>query len=59
MNGFAAPGDITGDSRADLLARQANGDLMLYRGTGAGNLVYPPSRIGGGWNIYKVLVGAR
>jgi len=59
MNGFAAPGDITGDGRVDLLARQTNGDLMLYRGTGAGNLVYPPSRIGGGWNVYKVLVGAR
>ena len=51
MNAFVAPGDFTGDGRADLLARKTNGDLMLYHGTGTvtGGMVYPPARIGGGW----------
>ena len=49
MNALFTPGDFTGDGRPDILARKTNGDLMLYRGNGAGNLVYPPTRIGGGW----------
>ncbi|MEU3946553.1 trypsin-like serine protease [Streptomyces sp. NPDC029526] len=31
---LVTPGDVTGDGRADLLARKPNGTLYLYRGTG-------------------------
>jgi hypothetical protein len=33
-NAFDAVGDITGDGRADLVARTAGGTLYLYKGTG-------------------------
>jgi hypothetical protein len=52
-------GDLTADGRSDLIARKPNGDLMYYRGTGNGKLVYPPVRLGGGWTVYGPLVGTR
>ncbi|MFE7899899.1 trypsin-like serine protease [Streptomyces sp. NPDC057424] len=35
-NAFDAPGDVTGDGRADFLARTPGGTLYLYPGTGKG-----------------------
>ena len=35
-NAFDAPGDVTGDGRADFLARTPGGTLYLYAGTGKG-----------------------
>ncbi|MFG2293719.1 FG-GAP repeat domain-containing protein [Streptomyces sp. NPDC048603] len=35
-SGIAVAGDLTGDGRADLVARDYNGDMWLYRGTGNG-----------------------
>lgn len=31
---MVAPGDLTSDGKADLVARDAAGDLWLYQGTG-------------------------
>ena len=34
MNTIVAPGDFNGDGKADLVARDAAGNLFLYRGDG-------------------------
>ncbi|MBM9508996.1 FG-GAP-like repeat-containing protein, partial [Actinacidiphila acididurans] len=52
-------GDVTGDGRPDLLARDTGGVLWLYRGTGTSPGVFAARlRVGGGWNMYGSLVGA-
>ncbi|MFI1101047.1 FG-GAP repeat domain-containing protein [Streptomyces melanogenes] len=51
-------GDLTGDGKADLLARDRDGVLWLYRGTG--NPASPfqtRTKVGGGWNTYTELIG--
>ena len=52
-----APGDFTGDGKADLLARKSDGALMLYPGNGAGGfLVRTGQRIGAGWADFTALL---
>ncbi|WP_326661308.1 FG-GAP-like repeat-containing protein [Streptomyces sp. NBC_00385] len=51
---LAAPGDLTGDGKADLLGVDRNGSLYLYVSNGRGQFPLPV-RIGGGWNTYGVL----
>ncbi|MFI8421195.1 FG-GAP repeat domain-containing protein [Streptomyces sp. NPDC085479] len=49
--------DLSGDGRADLLARDKAGVLWLYKGTGSGTTPYATrTRIGGGWSGYDQLV---
>ncbi|MFG2147823.1 FG-GAP repeat domain-containing protein [Streptomyces sp. NPDC048696] len=51
-------GDLTGDGKPDLLARDRGGVLWLYKGTG--NPADPfatRTRIGGGWNTYNLITG--
>ncbi|GGP86913.1 FG-GAP-like repeat-containing protein [Streptomyces melanogenes] len=56
---LTAPGDLTGDGRADLLGRDASGVLWLYKGTGNAAAPYASrTKIGGGWNAYTALTGA-
>ncbi|MER5929638.1 VCBS repeat-containing protein [Streptomyces sp. NPDC002054] len=57
-NGYsaiAAPGDINGDGRADLVARDGNGNLYGYTATGWGGTHTFNSRhwIDANWGIYK------
>lgn len=52
-----SPGDWTGDGRSDILARKPTGELYLYRGSGKGGLVYPPTVIGRGWQVFDMVVG--
>ncbi|GAA4931020.1 FG-GAP-like repeat-containing protein [Streptomyces coeruleoprunus] len=57
FDAFAAPGDLTGDGRPDLLARQTTtGYLFLYRSNATGGLD-PAVRVGTGWKGYR-LIGA-
>ncbi len=52
-------GDLTGDGRPDLIARDGSGVLWLYRATGnANDRFYPRVQIGTGWNIYSSLTGS-
>ncbi|MFE9860399.1 FG-GAP repeat domain-containing protein [Streptomyces sp. NPDC005780] len=49
--------DLTGDGKADLLARDSDGVLWLNRGTGSAGAPFTArTRIGGGWNAYTHLV---
>ncbi|MFI0722314.1 FG-GAP-like repeat-containing protein [Streptomyces sp. NPDC021224] len=52
-------GDLTGDGRSDLVARDASGVLWLYRGTGSSTAPFAArTRIGAGWNAYDLLLRA-
>ena len=47
-------GDFTGDGKADVIGRTADGVLHLYAGTGTGR--FSGARvIGAGWNIYNAV----
>jgi hypothetical protein len=56
-NGYTlrGPGDLSGDGRPDLLARDPAGALWLYRGTGTGG-VAARTKIGSGWQAMTALV---
>ncbi|MFG1609857.1 FG-GAP-like repeat-containing protein [Actinoplanes sp. NPDC049265] len=51
-NAIITPGDFTGDGYPDVLTRDADGFLWLYRGNGAGGWLNgaSPNKIGKGWN---------
>ncbi|MFD3440640.1 FG-GAP-like repeat-containing protein [Streptomyces sp. NPDC058685] len=58
FNILTAPGDLTGDGRPDLVARQATtGDMYLYADDGAGKLK-ARGRIGTNWKLYRAVFGA-
>jgi hypothetical protein len=50
-NSMQSTGDITGDGLDDLVARDGNGVLWLYAGTGSSSFE-PRVRIGSGWKVY-------
>ncbi|MFJ5547752.1 FG-GAP repeat domain-containing protein [Streptomyces sp. NPDC093225] len=54
---LASPGDLDGDGRTDLVARDAAGSLYRYSATGRGGTATFAARalIGGGWNAYTGL----
>ncbi|MFD8428286.1 trypsin-like serine protease [Streptomyces coelicoflavus] len=53
---FATAGDVTGDGRPDLLARDGSGVMWLYKGTGkSGTATFKTRvRVGGGWNAFNL-----
>ncbi|GAA4910323.1 FG-GAP-like repeat-containing protein [Streptomyces coeruleoprunus] len=58
FNVLTSPGDMTGDGRPDLVARQATtGDIYLYADNGAGGLK-ARGRIATNWKAYRAIVGA-
>ncbi len=50
-NALTGPGDINKTGVADLIARDANGDLWSHMGIGDGTFT-GPTKIGFGYNIY-------
>jgi hypothetical protein len=57
-NALVSPGDMTGDGRADLLARDSSGTLWLYRGTGNPAAPYlARTKAGTGWQGYTKIIG--
>ena len=57
-NQITSPGDLNGDGRPDLLARDAKGDVYRYLGTSAGAFA-ARVKIGYGWQIYSLIAGAQ
>ncbi|MFD8152174.1 trypsin-like serine protease [Streptomyces sp. NPDC059720] len=55
-NAFDAPGDVTGDGKADFLARTPGGTLYLYAGTGKGTSEIFATRksVGTGFQQYDI-----
>ncbi|MGV4983223.1 FG-GAP repeat domain-containing protein [Streptomyces sp. NRAIS4] len=55
---LTTPGDLTGDGRADLLARSAaTGDIYLYAGNGSAGFA-ARVKIRSGWKAYTRVIGA-
>lgn len=56
LNLLLAPGNFDGDANStpDLIGRDNNGVLWLYKGVGTGYA--PREQIGTGWNIYPTLI---
>ncbi|WP_371661098.1 FG-GAP-like repeat-containing protein [Streptomyces sp. NBC_00280] len=55
---LTSPGDVDGDRRPDLVARQAStGDAFLFKGTSTGKLS-ARTKVGSRWTGYKKIVGA-
>ncbi|MFG2332813.1 FG-GAP-like repeat-containing protein [Streptomyces sp. NPDC048604] len=50
-----APGDFSGDGKADLISRDTTGALWLHRGAGTGSYA-ARTQIGTGWQTYDALV---
>lgn len=51
-----APGDWTGDGKADLMARKANGELWMVAGDGKGWFPGAWRRIGVGWQMFSQVI---
>jgi len=47
-----SPGDFSGDGKADILAINSSGGLILYRGNGAGGFTGAGIGIGAGWGTF-------
>ena len=52
----AASADWSGDAKADVLAIDANGALVMYRGNGKGGFQSPYPQIGSGWGSFTALL---
>ena len=48
-----APGDFSGDGRADVAAVKPHGELYLYRGNGVGGFAGAGVKIGSGWSMFS------
>ncbi|NUS11872.1 MAG: VCBS repeat-containing protein [Streptomyces sp.] len=51
-------GDLNGDGKGDILARDGSGRLYLFRGTGDGLHLASRILVGSGWGTYNAIVGA-
>jgi hypothetical protein len=57
FNALMAPGDFSGDGKPDLLVRNADGQLLMYRGNGTGTWATGIGQVvGGGWGGFTALL---
>ncbi|MFD4317628.1 N-acetylmuramoyl-L-alanine amidase [Streptomyces sp. NPDC058548] len=57
-NAIVSTGDLSGDGKADLVARDAAGVLWSYKGTGSVTQPFATrTRVGAGWQAYNAIVG--
>ncbi|MFE7602611.1 N-acetylmuramoyl-L-alanine amidase [Streptomyces sp. NPDC057494] len=57
-NELISTGDMTGDGKPDLIARDTTGTLWMYKNTGGSPNPYATrAKVGGGWGVYNVMVG--
>ncbi|MFB6900018.1 N-acetylmuramoyl-L-alanine amidase [Streptomyces hydrogenans] len=57
-NELISTGDMTGDGRPELIARDKTGVLWLYKNTGGSPNPYATrAQVGGGWQTYNTMVG--
>ncbi|MCP3816938.1 trypsin-like serine protease [Streptomyces sp. A3M-1-3] len=56
-NLIVTPGDVNGDSKADVIARSTGGDLYLLKGTGkaTSEIFATQVKLGSGWNSYYTI----
>ncbi|MFD4315370.1 FG-GAP repeat domain-containing protein [Streptomyces sp. NPDC058548] len=57
-NALAGPGDLSGDGKGDLLARDRSGVLYLYKGNGQGTGFGSRVKVGSGWGSFNKILGA-
>ncbi|MCT4356473.1 VCBS repeat-containing protein [Streptomyces sp. Je 1-79] len=57
-NTLVGPGDLSGDGKGDLLARDGSGTLYLYRGNGQSTAFASRIKVGGGWGAFNKILGA-
>ncbi|MGQ4485743.1 FG-GAP repeat domain-containing protein [Streptomyces sp. SAS_281] len=57
-NSLTGPGDLSGDGKGDVLARDTAGDLYLYQGNGLGTKFAAKVKVGYGYDTYNKIVGA-
>ncbi|WP_261993841.1 FG-GAP-like repeat-containing protein [Streptomyces sp. t39] len=57
-NTLVGPGDLSGDGKGDLVARDGSGTLYLYRGNGYGTGFASKQKVGTGWGRFDALLGA-
>ncbi|MFE5791008.1 FG-GAP repeat domain-containing protein [Streptomyces sp. NPDC056503] len=57
-NAYVGAGDLSGDGKGDLLARDRSGVLYLYKGNGEGDAFASRIKVGSGWGGYDKLFGA-
>jgi SpoIID/LytB domain protein len=55
FNAVFSGGDVTGDGKADVLARTTSGQLYVYPGSGSGGWL-PRKAVSSGWGIYDALL---
>ncbi|MFI1656943.1 N-acetylmuramoyl-L-alanine amidase [Streptomyces sp. NPDC020472] len=56
-NQLVGTGDLTGDGKPDVMARDTSGNMWIFKGTGTSTLFSPRVKISAGWQTYNSLVG--